>query len=169
MKQLLLLNPEQISEEEAKSYPVREAARAIVIDEDGKIALLYVSTARYFKLPGGGIEEGENRIVALKRECQEEIACNIDVVAEIGSIVEYRKFFRLTQISYCYITKLKGKKGKPEFTKEEKEEGFQDRWMSYDDARRALVENAAMTLEGRAYIVPRDMMFLEKAKKYVAI
>ena len=40
MKLLKLINPENVSEEEVSSYPVREAGRAIIIDEDGKIALL---------------------------------------------------------------------------------------------------------------------------------
>jgi len=72
MKQLKLINPENVSEEEIKKYLVREVGRAVVVDEDKKIALLYVSKENYYKLPGGGIEEGEDKISALKRECLED-------------------------------------------------------------------------------------------------
>ncbi len=163
MKQLLLLNPEEASEEEVKNYPVREAARAIVVDEDGLIALLKVAKNGYYKLPGGGLEGSEDRIVTLQRECREEIGCNIEVISEIGSIVEYRKVFNLKQISYCYLAKVKGKKGTPSFTKEEMENGFQQAWLSYEDAKRVMSESTATNLEGSAYIVPRDIAFLEEA------
>ena len=56
MKQLKLINPENVSEEEVKNYSVREAVRAVVFDEDKKVALLYVSKENYYKIPGGGIE-----------------------------------------------------------------------------------------------------------------
>ena len=82
MEQLLLLNPEYASEEEAAQYPVREAARAVVMDAENNVALLRVANKNYYKLPGGGIEVGEDRISALKRECLEEIGCSIEVVGE---------------------------------------------------------------------------------------
>ncbi len=39
---------------------------------------------------GRGIEEGEDNIEALKRECMEEIGCTITNVRELGVIEEYR-------------------------------------------------------------------------------
>ncbi len=167
MKQLLVLNPEKVSEEEANNYPVREAARAVVVDEDGRIALLHVSKFNYYKLPGGGLEGSEDRILALQRECKEEVGANIDVMGEIGSIVEYRKSFHLKQISYCYVAKLKGTKGTPTFTQEEIKEGFKEIWVPYEDAHRLMAETTTADFEGSAYIVPRDTIFLEKAKEYL--
>ena len=164
MKQLKLINPENVSEEEVKSYKVREAARAVVVDEDGKIALLHVAKENYYKLPGGGIEEGEDKMKALERECQEEIGCAVEVMSEVGSIVEYRKIFSLKQTSYCYVAKLKGLKGETSFTDDEKENGFEQVWLSYDEAFKALTESKATSVEGSGYIVPRDTAFLEEAK-----
>ena len=111
MKELKLINPESVSEEETKNYRVREAVRAIVVDEDGKIALLHVSKSNYYKLPGGGMENGEDKMSTLRRECLEELGCEIEVVGEVGSILEYNKMFSLKHTSYCYIAKVKGKKG----------------------------------------------------------
>lgn len=164
MKELKLINPENATEEEIKSYRVREATRAVVVDREGLIALLHVSKASYYKLPGGGIDHGENELAALDRECREEIGCAIDVIDEVGRIVEYRKIFSLKQISYCYLAKVKGEKETPSFTDEEVKDGFKEVWLTYEDAKRALSESRATTFEGAAYIVPRDMVFLEEAK-----
>lgn len=167
MKQLALLNPENVSEEEANTYPIREAVRAVVVDENNMIALLHVAHQGYYKIPGGGIEGSEERALALQRECKEEIGCDIEVTQEIGSIVEYRKVFHLKQISYCYLAKIKGQMGTPNFTEEEIANGFQQAWLPYEDAIQAIKGSATSDLEGSAYIVPRDKTFLEAAKRYL--
>jgi 8-oxo-dGTP diphosphatase len=164
MKLLKIVNPERVSEEEIQSYPVREAARAIVTDGEGNIALLHVAHEQYYKLPGGGLEGAEDKIVALRRECQEEIGCDIEVTSEIGTIIEYRKIFNLKQISYCYFARVKGEKGTPDFTTEEKEKGFEALWVPYADALQLMRGSGAMSFEGESYIVPRDIAFLEAVK-----
>ena len=55
-----------VSEEEVKNYRVREAGRAVVMDRDGMIALLHVTKESYYKLPGGGIEETEDKIITIE-------------------------------------------------------------------------------------------------------
>jgi 8-oxo-dGTP pyrophosphatase MutT (NUDIX family) len=167
MKQLLLLNPEKATEEEVKSYRIREAARAVVTDAEGKIALLHVSNENYYKLPGGGLEGTEDRLVALKRECQEEIGCDVEVTEEIGSIVEYRKIFNLKQTSYCYLAKIEGQKREPNFTDSEIEKGFKIVWLTYEEAKRSLTECSPTTFEGSAYIIPRDTAILEEAQIFL--
>ena len=167
MKLLATFNPEVASGEEVITYPIREAARAIVVDKERNIALLHVSRDRYYKLPGGGIESKEDRTAALRRECLEEIGCKIEVVDEIGMIIENRKFCTLKQISYCYFAILNGDKGEPSFMEDEIEEGFEAVWVSYDEALVLLSKNEAINLEGRSYIVPRDTIFLKAAEKFI--
>lgn len=164
METLLTLDPESCTKEEKESYPVREAARAVLLDERDQVALLYVSEQNYYKLPGGGVEADEGRMSALKRECLEETGCQISVISEIGIIVEYRKFCSLKQISYCYLAKINGEKDSPTFTSEEQEEGFELRWFPSAQALQLLSKNEAKDLEGRDYIVPRDSHFLKSAK-----
>ena len=74
----------------------------------------------YYKLPGGGVEEGEDLQIALKRECKEEIGCNVEIIREVGQINEYRKMFNIKQISFCFLAKVVGGKGEPELTEGEK-------------------------------------------------
>ena len=52
---------------------IREASRAVIFDENELIPLLSVSKFNYHKLPGGGIETGENKEKALTREAKEEV------------------------------------------------------------------------------------------------
>lgn len=167
MKNLKTINPENVTEDEIKDYRIREAARAIVIDREGKIALLHVSKNNYYKLPGGGLEGDEDVIFALERECKEEIGSEIEVIGEIGSILEYRKKFNLKQTSFCYLAKLKGEKGEPDYTDHEKENGFEQVWLTYEDAIKALNESMVTELEVSYYIVLRDKTFLEESKAYL--
>lgn len=167
MKHLITLNPQSSSEKEIKEYTNREASRAIVTDENNNVALLYVSKVNYYKHPGGGIDDGEDEIEALKRECLEEIGCQIDVVGEVGMIIEHRKMSQINQISYCYFAKVKGGKGSPQFTKEEIENGFKVLWVSYQEALKLVENNRAKNLEGSSYIVPRDAVLLKEASKFL--
>ena len=167
MKSLKLINPENASEEEVLNYKVREAARAVVVDSESKIALLHVVNESYYKLPGGGLEEGEDRILALKRECKEEIGCDVEIGDEFCSIVEYRKLAQLKHISYCYIARVVGSKGKLDLTDEEKERGSELVWMNYDKAVKAISESASDSLVCNSYIVPRDFAILEESKQYL--
>ncbi len=165
MKLLKTINPQNATPEEFNKYAKREASRAIVIDEDNNIAILHVTNEKYYKLPGGGIENDEDKEFALKRECLEEIGCEIEIVDEIGSIVEHRKMFKLNQTSYCYLARIKGEKGSPQFTQEELDEGFEQLWVPYEQALALVSNNIAPGLEGHSYIVPRDAFFLKEAEE----
>lgn len=166
MKQLALINPRNLSEKdtENENYAIREAARAIVIDENNLVALLHVSRDSYYKLPGGGIDEGEDRIVGLKRECLEEIGCNVEVTNEIGSTLEYWQEDKERQTSYCYLAKVIGEKGLPKFTESENIRGFIPIWLPYEEAIEKIRNCKPTDYEGD-YIIPRDLLFLEEAKK----
>ena len=64
--------------------PVRDIARALVFDPEGRLLLIAYEAVRdldparpglrkFWFLPGGGLEEGESHEDALKRELEEEI------------------------------------------------------------------------------------------------
>lgn len=160
MQQLPLINPDSVSEEEVATYRLRRAARAVVTDAEGKVALLHVSKLGFYKLPGGGIEEGEEIIEALKRECIEEIGCEVEVVGEVGTLTEYRREQTLKQTSYCYLALVVGDKGTPNLEQGEADSGFQTVWLSVTDARAAFSGSTLDDYEAAKYIVPRDTAFL---------
>lgn len=60
--------------------PIQERVRAVILKDKGVVLIKTISSDReYWLLPGGGVEKGENKIEALKRECQEELGVNIKV------------------------------------------------------------------------------------------
>lgn len=72
----------------------RHAARGIVLREE-KILLLFTERYNDFSLPGGGIDEGEEITVALKRELEEETgAQDVQVKDHYGFIEEYRPYWK---------------------------------------------------------------------------
>lgn len=160
MKELALINPENVSTEEAQSYRTREAARAVVFDETNLVALLHATKNLYYKLPGGGLDENEDAVAALKRECLEEIGCDIEVTEELGLTIEYRRKYGLKQTSYCYVAKLVGRKGVPDLTDDEIAEGFQTVWLPLDEAIKAVAESTPIVYEG-IYMNSRDKIILE--------
>jgi 8-oxo-dGTP diphosphatase len=166
MKQLPPLNPENVTEQEAREYNAREAVRAIVFDQDNLIALIHVSRDNYYKLPGGGLDDEEDHITGLKRECQEELGCDIEVVREVASMNEYWKPDRESQISYCYIAQIVGEKGTPHLTENELVRGFKTVWVPYEEALRLMAETKPTNYEGD-YIIPRDMAFLKAAQEFI--
>jgi 8-oxo-dGTP diphosphatase len=150
-----------VNESKDSSYEARRAARAIVRNGSGEIALLYVSSRKYHKLPGGGLEDGEDVHGALLREVKEETGCEIRVVGEVGKIVEYRDEWELKQTSYCFLAKPL-RCGEPSFTEKETRQGFRLKWVKPDEALELIRGDEPTSYEGK-FIRLRDMAFLEKA------
>ncbi len=161
MKKLGLINPRQVNEADILEYRLREAVRAIVFDNAKNIALLEVSRDSYFKLPGGGVESGEDFETALKRECLEEIGCDIKIIKPIGYTEEYWKEDTEKQVSYCYLAKLDGEKGEPELIQSEKDRGFETIWVSLEEGIEMLESCSPTQWEGD-YIPPRELLFLRE-------
>jgi len=152
---------------EPSVYRERKASRALVFDKDNNIALLHAKNKSYHKLPGGGIEDGEDIIQALRREAMEEIGCEIDNIKELGIVEEYRNQFSLHQLSYCFIANLKGEKGTPNLEADEIEDGFETVWLNIDDAIKTIENEKDLEhYEGR-FITRRDLILLKEAKKFI--
>lgn len=85
----------------SKKIVHRTAVRAIIIEEE-KI-LMVRSELGYYKLPGGGVEEGESFTEALVREVEEETGyLNCNVMEELGTVSELRPDYSAAD-SYFYM------------------------------------------------------------------
>lgn len=163
MKVLALHNPENVSDAEVATYKKRDSVRAIVLDTEGKMALLHATKYNYYKLPGGGVDDGESLHDALKRECMEEIGCNIVVDAEVGVLTEYRKKRSLNQVSYCYVAHVVGEKGEPHLEPGEIAHGFKTVWLSVADARAAVESGAKHEVYDASFMIARDTALIDAA------
>ena len=141
----------------------REAARAVAFDEDNRMPVLFVGKHGYHKLPGGGIETGEDVMQALAREMKEETGCSIEVTGEIGTIVEYRTEWNIKQTSHCYLGKIVSK-GETAFDDGEKKNNFKLVWMTLDEAIEALEKDQPANYYDGGFIRERDLVFLKQAK-----
>jgi 8-oxo-dGTP diphosphatase len=148
---------------DGSNFNYREAARAVVLD-GMRVALLKVNKHHYFKLPGGGIEDGEDASTGLARETLEEIGCRIKVTSEVGQIVEYRDQWQLRQVSYCYVANKVGDAIPPHFTGEELADGFEIVWAPDIHAAIRLVNETKSDGYEAPFIRRRDALFLEAAK-----
>ena len=145
----------------------REASRGVVFDKEGLMPLMFVSKFNYHKLPGGGIEKGETKIEACKREMLEETGCNVEIDGEIGMVTEFRPFFEnLFQISYCFLGRVINKKGTSDLEQSEIDEGLELTWVGLPEAIDILKTDKPTNHEGE-FILKRDLAFLEEAEKNI--
>lgn len=111
----------------------KQTVRAVIL-RNGKMVMQRSRSGEY-KIPGGGIEKGEDIVTALYREVLEEAGMKINrtSIKEIGEIIELRcdvfesekKFERHTYYYLCEIIE----EGLPlTLTKSEQDQGFACVW-----------------------------------------
>ena len=131
MKRLLTLDLKDYTDE----MPLFEkhTVRAIIL-RDGRLLMQRSDTGEY-KIPGGGVEDGENRIVALEREVREETGFVIipGSVEEIGEILEvrqdvFRKGTKYICHSYYYFCDVGEETFELQMTPSEIAKGFHPVW-----------------------------------------
>ena len=99
MKQICELNDKIILGQEGLSKKApRITARAIVKNQDGLYAVMYADKFKLHSLPGGGVEDGEDVLTALRREVYEETGCICDEIKELGIVAENRASLDYTQM-----------------------------------------------------------------------
>ena len=160
---LKVINLENVIEEEKKDFSIRNTARAVIVDDEKKIALINISKEGFHQLIGGGINKGESVEEGLIRESKEEAGVDIEILGELGIVVELKKEKKQIQNSYSFIAQVASKKIKPQFTRDEIERrGFKLEWMCIDEAIKILKEEGYNCLLGQ-YSYERDLVILEEA------
>ena len=145
-------------------WNVRLAVRAVLLDDQKRIALMHIAKYNVYKLPGGGVDEDEDLDTAFFREMMEETGCNADIINLIGITIEKRDQWKMFQVSHCYIA-LAEKVKELELTDEEKESGFSLHWIdSIDKALELVGKNSSDRYDDR-YIKERDYSILQEAQK----
>lgn len=124
---------------ENKSMFTRQATRSIAI-QGTSILLMYTERYDDYSLPGGGIDEGEDKIEGMIRELQEETgAQNIKNIEPFGTYEEYRPWYKPDydiqhMISYCYTCEIDNELGSANLEQYERKNGMKAIWITIDDA-----------------------------------
>lgn len=141
-------------------YRIRGAARGVLI-WGNKIALLNVTKHHYHKLPGGGIEEGESKDDAFKREILEETGANCEIKDYAGVTIEYRAQEKLLQVSYVFFAEVIGNPGAVKFEQAEIDEGFKLEWIPVEKIQEVLIQDKPSNYEGSKFICKRDQAIID--------
>lgn len=162
MKRLLTLDSQNYTDE----MPVFEkhTVRAVII-RDGLIAMQQSGTGEY-KIPGGGVENGESREETLIREVREETGLLVmpETIKEIGEILELREDLFTPGIkyichSYFYLCDAREETVETEMTESEIMKGFHPVWASFEEIVRT---NERV---GQAVCSERDTSFIRLLKE----
>ena len=131
-----------------------------IIMRDGKLAMQCSRDGEY-KIPGGGLEEGESRIDALIREIKEETGLHVceDTIQELGVIVELRKdLFQESQKYIChslfYYCEVDGIQDELKLTASEVAKGYELKWATPQEVyeRNILIEKDPWNILDTAFI-----------------
>ncbi|KAK4236528.1 NUDIX hydrolase domain-like protein [Achaetomium macrosporum] len=145
-------------------YTDRHSVRVVAFSAKAEVAIIYAKRENYYKLPGGGIEPGEDHETAAKREFQEETGGLIKLRGNgcVATTEEFR--FQQRQVSYCYCADLLDDSGKPALTEEELEDGLGHLWMPVDEAKTVMASAEPSSEFGR-FVKERDIYLLDEATK----
>jgi ADP-ribose pyrophosphatase YjhB (NUDIX family) len=142
---------------------VRRTARAVLLDDEGRMAVMYINAKGYHKLPGGGLEEGEDLYSGLARELKEETGCAAEVLKHVHTVEEYRAKGGFLQISQGYIAKVVGAKGQPEFDAGEIRDDFILLWLDPKDVLERLEAESSTHDYSHYFVNSRERAILKAA------
>jgi ADP-ribose pyrophosphatase len=142
----------------------RYASRGVLIDDQNNVAMMYMAQLNLYKLPGGGIEEGEPKEEAFLREIKEETGYSAEITHELGYIEEHKNSNEFMQLSYCYIAKAWGKASAVDLSESELDLGMHVKWMTCDQALEVMSESLKICNDySLKFMIIRDMTILESA------
>ena len=90
----------------------RNIARAVVYDESGQFYFVRAERdddfgkATLIETAGGGVEEGEDLLTAVKRELKEELGVNVEVICKIGVVSDYYNLIHRHNINNYFLCRV---------------------------------------------------------------
>ena len=134
----------------------RQAARGIIRDGDN-VLMIYCAFFNDYTFPGGGVENGEDPIKALQRECSEEAGVIIKNIRPFYKILEKREKDEETYLlheSLFYLCDIE---------EYEIELGYKAVWISIDAAiKNNLLKLAKLTENDYTGVLERELRILEE-------
>lgn len=119
---------------------IRYGARGIVKKQDGTIAVFFKKAKNEYKLPGGGVEQGETLEKAFEREVLEEVGCEVNNILLLGITRELKSQENFQQISYVFRCDVKNDTRNTKMTQKEIDEGGLVIWLTPEEALNKIIE-----------------------------
>ena len=150
---------------ENKTVFTRHATRSIATKGEN-ILLLYTERYEDYSLPGGGLDEGEDKIEGMIRELQEETgAQNITNIKPFGVYEEYRPWYKPDydvqhMVFYCYTCDVNTLLGNSALETHEINNGMKAKWINIHEAINHNKKTMA-TSEKKGMSIVRETFLLE--------
>jgi|GEM_PF-1362870 len=116
----------------------RHVARAVVVDDGGTFYFMRAVRDDDFgvntviETAGGGVEEGEDLAVAIRRELREELGAEAEILAEIGTVSDYYNLIHRHNINHYFLCRATA---------------FGDTQMTEDEVHRFHLSTLALTYD----------------------
>ncbi len=149
------------------SLKPRRATRTVLLDKTGQVAIIYVQKHGYYKIPGGGIENGEDVDSAAKREVLEEAGCKCTIVGKLGQLETAIPVWDLLDISEGFVALVSGEKNAPNYEDWESQRGFELKWFKNLDSAIATIKENQNAEPGMVSMQSRDLTFLRLAREKI--
>ncbi|WP_339298089.1 NUDIX domain-containing protein [Paenibacillus sp. FSL R5-0623] len=147
----------------------RYASRGLLVDDRLNVAMMYMSKINLYKLPGGGIDEGEEIRDAFLREIKEETGYEAEIIHELGYIEEHKNKNNFMQHSYCFVAKAQNRVSNAMLTESEAELGMIVEWMTFKKAIEAMNSSEIICDDySTQFMIVREKAILEKAVEVLA-
>jgi 8-oxo-dGTP diphosphatase len=142
----------------------RFSSRGVLIDNNLNVAMMYMSQLNLYKLPGGGIEEGEGKEEAFLREIREETGFEAKILHELGYIEEHKNKNNFLQCSYCFVARALKFNDDVMLSESEMKLGMEAKWMTLEKALE-LMNNSVHSCDDYStkFMILRDKTILEEA------
>lgn len=158
-----------MEEDSEKNLEIRPAARTVLLDSEGRVAIMNVVGEGYYKIPGGSLENEEDSQEAARREAEEEAGCQCEILVCLGEITTKLSNWNMLDVSEGFLANII-QKNSPKLEDHEIERDFQLEWHTSLDEAIKVIENVDGTVlrPELAAIQARDLEYLRRAKRYLA-
>ena len=148
----------------------RPSVRGIIFKEN-KLAMVYATNEKYYKFPGGGMHDDEDKKEALLREVKEEVGLKVipESISEYGSVLRRQKSDRgpdtiFVQENFYFFCETEEQIGQQDLDDYEADAGFELAYVDIDEAIRVNKEYQSQCFFNEV-MIDRERRVLEMIKE----